>query len=229
MMSMKATKRILIVEDDPVLGTGLSVGLKIQGYEIDWAKSYEAALDIYDSGNFDLISLDIGLPDGSGMDLCKIIRKKDKNVPIIFLTAKTDEETLVKGLELGANDFVKKPFSQRELLARIKVLLRTNSWQSEMNVGGLSVFSDRREIQFNGQTLNLNRRQYDILSYFLSHPDQIITREQLLTFIEQDGVIYDRTIDSHLSQLRKVMKKAGVETVSIAPVYGVGYRLEIQQ
>jgi len=223
------TIKILLVEDDPVLGTTLSMGLKLEHYEVVWVTSFSKALDTFSPGSFDLISLDIGLPDGSGLDLCKEIRLQDKNVPIIFLTARTDEETLLKGLEIGANDFVKKPFSQKELFARIKVLLRSNPWQSELSLGGLTVYPDRREIHFQGKPLNLNRRQFDILVFFLARPDQIVTREQLLSHLGQDGTVYDRTVDSHLSQTRKVLKSAHVDTIQLSPVYGVGYRLEVQQ
>lgn len=223
------TIKILLVEDDPVLGTTLSMGLKIEKYEVEWATTYTRALEFFSPGVFDLVSLDIGLPDGSGLDLCKEIRSQDKNVPIIFLTARTDEDTLLKGLEIGANDFVKKPFSQKELFARIKVLLRSNPWQSELSIGGLTVYPDRREIHFEGKPLNLNRRQFDILTFFLGRPDQIVTREQLLSHLGQDGTVYDRTVDSHLSQTRKVLKSANVESIQLSPVYGVGYRLEVQQ
>lgn len=225
---MNAVKKILLVEDDPVLGTGLQTFLQLENFDVTWKKSVEEGSEAFLSGSFDLVSLDIGLPDGSGTDLCREIRETDKNIPVIFLTAKTDEETLVRGLEIGANDFVKKPFSQRELLARIKVLLRENIWQSGASVGGVIVYPDRREIHFEGKPLDINRRQYEILSYFLSRPDQIVTREQLLVHLGQDGAIYDRTVDSHLSQLRKVLKVTGVKDFEIAPVYGVGYRLEIQ-
>ncbi len=221
-------RKILLVEDDPILGTGLTVSLKLEGYEVEWVRNYAEATRAFGPGLFDLVSLDIGLPDKSGTEICKEIRKQDKTVPIIFLTAKTDEETVVKGLELGANDFVKKPFSQRELMARIKVLLRSNSWQNESSAGDLKLFQDRREVYFKDSLLTLNRRQFDILSYFLERPDQIITREQLLTHLGSDGEVYDRTIDSHLSQLRKVMKTYGIENVQISSIYGVGYRLEIK-
>jgi DNA-binding response OmpR family regulator len=221
------TLKILLVEDDPVLGTALSVGLKLEKYEVEWAKSCANALDKFSPGIYDLVSLDIGLPDGSGMDVCKEIRKQDQNVPVIFLTAKTDEETLLKGLEIGGNDFVKKPFSQKELFARIRVLLRKNPWQNEVSLGGLTIYPDRREIHFKGTALDLNRRQFDILAFFLSHPDQIITREQLLGHLGQDGAVYDRTVDSHLSQTRKVLKAANVDSIHLSPVYGVGYRLEL--
>lgn len=227
---MNKTKKILLVEDDPGLGIGLTTTLKLESYEVDWQKNLSSGQLAFRPGKFDFVILDIGLPDGSGTDLCKIIREQDSRIPIIFLTAKTDEETVVRGLELGANDFVKKPFSQKELLARIKGLFRSQAAPvSENKIAGLTVSTEKREISFNGKVLDLNRRQFDILVYFLSHPDQIITREMLLNHLDQDGAIYDRTVDSHLSQLRKVMKNSELNTVQIVSVYGVGYRLEVSE
>lgn len=219
--------RILLVEDDPILGLGLSETLKLEGHNVEWLKNISSATLAYAPGKFDLVVLDIGLPDGLGTDLCKTIRGMDQKTPIIFLTAKTDEETVVRGLELGANDFVKKPFSQKELLARIKGLLRHSTPVVESKIPGLTVSEERREVAYNGKSLDLNRRQFDILKYFLARPDQIVTRDQLIAHLGQDGAIFDRTVDSHLSQLRKSIKASGLESLQIVSVYGVGYRLEI--
>jgi DNA-binding response OmpR family regulator len=134
---------------------------------------------------------------------------------------------VVRGLELGANDFVKKPFSHRELMARIKVLFRSKfPVNKEIKKGDLTLLPEKRTATYKGESLTLNRRQFDILSYFLSHADQIITREQLLEHLNSDGDVIDRTIDSHVSQLRKILKTHEVEDFQIASVYGIGYRLE---
>jgi two-component system OmpR family response regulator len=220
--------RILLVEDDPILGEGLSLSLKLEGYELEWMKTVATGLSSFDSFAPDLAVLDINLPDGSGLELCRSIRAQNSETAIIFLTAKTDEETVVKGLEEGANDFVKKPFSHKELMARIKShLRRRTSPIKNLSIGSLVVNAERREVLHDGQDLGLNRRQFDILVYFLKHQDQIITRDQLLSHLDQENAIFDRTIDSHLSQLRKLLKSAHVDDVHIVSVYGVGYRLEI--
>lgn len=222
-----ATPRILLVEDDPMLGEGLSISLKLEGYEIVWKRSVGQGLEAFQSEKFDLTILDIGLPDGQGTDLCKKIREVNKDIGIIFLTAKTDEETVVRGLELGANDFVKKPFSHRELMARVKVVLRSKmSVSRELKAGNLVMFPEKRTASYKGENLTLNRRQFDILVYFLTHADQIITRDQLLTHLNTDGDVFDRTIDSHVSQLRKILKTHSVEEIQISSIYGIGYRLE---
>lgn len=204
------------------------MNLKLEGYEVQWGKSVAEGRKLFQKGEFNLVVLDIGLPDEPGTELCKSIRQTNLQVGIIFLTAQTDEETVVKGLELGANDFVKKPFSNRELMARIKVLLRPKIQTSkEIMIGGLAIYPDRRQVMFQGTELSLNRRQYDILAYFVSHTDQIITREQLLSHLDQDGNIFDRTVDSHLSQLRKILKTNSVTGIQINSIYGIGYRLEV--
>ncbi len=222
-----STPRILLVEDDPMLGEGLSISLKLENYDITWKKSVHQGLEAFQDQKFDLAILDIGLPDGQGTDLCKSIREVNHDIGIIFLTAKTDEETVVRGLELGANDFVKKPFSHRELMARVKVVLRTKFPSSkELKAGELILSPERRSVTYKGENLTVNRRQFDILSYFITHRDQIITRDQLLSHLNSDGDVIDRTIDSHVSQLRKILKSHNVDDIQIASIYGIGYRLE---
>lgn len=219
-----------MVEDDLLLGEGLSLSLKLEGYEVLWEKSAKAGLASFQEKKFDLIILDIGLPDMPGTDVCKKMRSEDTETGIIFLTAKTDEDTVVKGLELGANDFVKKPFSHKELMARIKVHLRSRTGlQKEIKSGHLVINADQRLVTYKGSPLALNRRQFDILSFFLCHLNQIITRDQLLVHLNNDGEVFDRTIDSHLSQLRKILKKHNVTEFVIASIYGVGYRFEINE
>lgn len=221
------TLRILLVEDDPMLGEGLSISLKLENYDVTWKKSVGEGLEAFLTNKFELIILDIGLPDGEGTDLCKKIRDTNRDIGIIFLTAKTDEDTVVRGLELGANDFVKKPFSHRELMARVKAILRAKfPGGKELKVGELTLFPEKRSVSYKTESITVNRRQFDILSYFMTHKDQIITRDQLLSHLNSDGDVFDRTIDSHVSQLRKILKSHNVNEIQITSVYGIGYRLE---
>jgi two-component system OmpR family response regulator len=115
---------ILLVEDDPVLGRGLSVNLELEGYKVSWMRDLKSALQFKDENKFDLAILDLGLPDGSGLDFLKDLRKQDFQKPVLILTAKTDEDSVVVGLQDGANDYIRKPFGNKELLARIKTALR---------------------------------------------------------------------------------------------------------
>jgi len=227
-MKANDSKSLLLVEDDPILGEGLMLSFKLEGYQIQWAKTLSEGKKLYTDLSPDLIVLDIGLPDGPGTELCRMVREKNSDVGIIFLTARTDEETVVKGLELGANDFVKKPFSHRELMARVRVLLRPKIFLTkEIKIGGLLILPEKRQVFFSGTEITVNRRQFDILTYFATHPDQIITRDQLLSHLDQDGAIFDRTVDSHLSQIRKILKTHSVTGFQINSIYGIGYRLEI--
>ena len=158
---MKATepKFLLLVEDDPILGEGLLLSFKLEGYQIQWARSLTEAKKLYSELPPDLIVLDIGLPDGPGTELCRMVRAEREDVGIIFLTAQTDEETVVRGLELGANDFVKKPFSHRELMARVRVLLRPKvSPGKEIKIGGLLILPEKRQVLFGGTEITVNRR-----------------------------------------------------------------------
>jgi DNA-binding response OmpR family regulator len=222
--------RILLVEDDPMLGEGLSISLKLEGYHLEWRRSIKEGHEAFLADKYDLAVLDIGLPDGQGTDLCKLIREENQDIAIIFLTAKTDEETVVRGLDLGANDFIKKPFSHKELMARIKVVLRPKFGHSkELKFGELVLNQEQRLVNYKGMPVSLNRRQFDILTYFLSHSNQVITRDQLLSHLNTDGDVFDRTIDSHVSQLRKILKSHEVTDFQIASIYGVGYRLEVME
>jgi DNA-binding response OmpR family regulator len=220
--------KILLVEDDPILGEGLVMTLKLEGHQVDWAQSIKAGKALIETNQYELMIMDIGLPDGEGTELCRWVRQKDSLVSILFLTAKTDEETVVKSLDEGGNDFVKKPFSNKELMARIKSIFRTRNPNSQvLKLGAFSLSMDKREFLYDGRPLGLNRRQFDILSFLITKRDQIVTRDQMLQHLDQEGAIYDRTIDSHLSQLRKILKTEAVGKIQILPVYGVGYRLEI--
>ena len=214
--------KILLVEDDPVLATGLVLSFELEGYQVVHALNGKNALEQIDEHRFDLCVLDIGLPDISGLDLCKQIKSQLPETPIIFLTAQTDEDTVVRGLQIGANDFIKKPFSHKELLMRIKVQLRNNAWSDQHIIYDLEIYPERREIHFQKQALPLNRRQYEIFTYLLRNEGKIIEREKLIN--SED--VSDRSVDSHISQLRKILVKNKVNQIQINSIYGIGYRLE---
>lgn len=214
--------KILLVEDDPILATGLSLSFELEGYGVIHSTNGKDALEKIEEHRFDLCVLDIGLPDISGLDLCKKIRALLPQTPIIFLTAQTDEDTVVRGLQLGANDFIKKPFSHKELLMRIKVQLRNNSWSEQKIIHDLEIYPDRREIHFEAKSLPLNRRQYEILTYLLQNEGKIVEREKLIS----NDDVSDRSVDSHISQLRKLLAKHRVNQIQINSIYGIGYRLE---
>ena len=218
---------LLVVEDDPILGRSLMVYLELEGYKITWARDIRTALDHEKKLPFDLILLDVNLPDGSGLEFCTSVRAKGSRIPIIILTAKTDEDSVVAGFNAGANDYVKKPFGNRELLARIKAALREPvTRDAQLRFGDLLVLLDKRQAFVQEKEIDFNRREFDILSILVQHSESVVTRETLLTSLDRDGEIFDRTIDSHISHIRSKLKKSGVETIQISSVYGLGYRLE---
>lgn len=219
---------ILLVEDDPVLGRGLSVNLSLEKFQVEWVSDLSSALKQLQTRSFDLVLLDLGLPDGSGFDLLKTVREKDLQTPIVILTAKTDEDSVVQGLQLGANDYVKKPFGDRELLARIRTAMRQQSTQSqdELSFEKLVLLKNVRRVFYDEVPLDVTPKEFETLAYFLKNAEAVITREALLGVIDKDGNLFDRTVDSHISHIRTRLRKAGVKNIQISSVYGVGYRLE---
>ncbi|MDR3606787.1 MAG: response regulator transcription factor [Oligoflexia bacterium] len=218
---------ILLVEDDPVLGRGLCLNLEHEGYKVHWANSLHAAMIANKRKNLELIVLDVGLPDGSGFDFLKEIRKAGSRIPVLVLTAKTDVDSVVEGLQFGANDYIRKPFDDRELLARIKTALNEPQIRShQVRYGGLLVLIDQRKVLHDGKEIELSPREFDILAFFVQNAEAVLTRDRLLEAIDKNGDLFDRTIDSNVSHLRSRLKAAGVHSVQIGSVYGVGYRLE---
>ena len=218
---------VLLVEDDPVLGRGLSINLELAGYKVHWAKSLTEGFEINQNKVLNLIILDLNLPDGSGISFLKVIRESNLRVPVIILTAKTDEDSVVEGLQAGANDYVRKPFGHKELLARIQTTLREPETRtSQIRYGELLLLTDQRKIMAGETEVDLHRREYDILAYFIQHSETVVSRQALLSFLDKDGEIFDRTIDSHVSHVRARLRQANIKGIQISSVYGIGYRLE---
>jgi len=218
---------ILLVEDDPVLGRGLVVNLEHEGYKVHWATDLQSANIANKRKNLELVILDLGLPDGSGFQLLKEIRQSVSRIPVLILTARTDVESVVEGLQLGANDYIRKPFDDRELLARIKTALKEPHARSQqIRYGDLLLLVDKRQVMFGGKEIELSPREFDLLSHFIQNAESVIARETLLETVAKDSDLFDRTIDSNISHVRSRLKKAGVKSIQISSVYGVGYRLE---
>lgn len=218
---------ILLVEDDPGIAKGLQINLELEGYKVIHALDLFTAQKINDKETLSLIMLDLGLPDGSGLNFLKALRRSGSRLPVIILTAQTDEDSVVEGLQSGANDYVKKPFSSRELLARVQSTLRIPlTVDDQLRFSDLVLLIEQRLLKCGETTIELNRREFDILKVFMSRPDAVVTRDFLLQSINKDGEIFDRTIDSHISHLRAKLKQHNIQSVKISSVYGVGYRLE---
>ena len=223
--------KLLLVEDDPSLGKGLQVNLELEGYEVSWAESLKTARSFLASSKYDLMLLDLNLSDGSGLSLARECQVSAPELPIVILTASSDEDSVVSGFEVGALDYVRKPFGNSELKARIRVALKKKPKSDTVSLQfeNLSIVPEKRLAKYGSTILELNRREFDILCHFVANAENVITRETLLSLFDRDGEIFDRTIDSHISHLRSRLKKAGVESIQIISIYGVGYRLERKQ
>lgn len=218
---------ILLVEDDPGIGRGLSIHLQAEAYRVHWAQSLGDADRLLAEHRIGLVLLDLGLPDGSGLDFLARIRGQSFDKPVVILTAQTDEDTVVQGFEKGANDYVKKPFGTRELLARIKACLREPvARDQDYSFGDLVAKTKSRRVEFRGTHIDLNRKEFEILVYLIQRAEQAVTRGDLVQAIDKEAEIFERTVDSHVSHIRSKLRKAEVLEIQIAPIYGIGYRLE---
>jgi DNA-binding response OmpR family regulator len=218
--------QVLLVEDDPVIAKTLGMSLRYQGFELTVASSVQEALKQVTARSFSLIMLDVGLPDGSGIDLCRTLRQRDENIPILMLTARSDEHSAIAGIDSGADDYIRKPYSLGELTARLnRLLTRVYKPRDVLAFGGLSMDLQRRVASIDGTPLQLGKREFDILAALVKAQGDAITREQLLAALGHDDGVYDRTIDSHLSHIRSKLKKSAAP-IRITAVYGIGYRLE---
>ncbi len=214
--------KILLAEDDEFLRSGLVEMLQKEGYEIHAAGTCAAAKALLFGNGFDLIILDVMLPDGNGFDLCREIRNSGAAAPILFLTACDDEIQIVRGLDSGADDYVTKPFRLLELLSRVRALLRRNT-KSAPAAGNIILNEDNMTVNINGNKIYLTPTEYHILCILMRNRGSIVTRDSLLQGIwDCEGAFVDNnTLSVHISRLRE---KIGAE--NIKTVRGVGYRWE---
>ncbi|MCM2351982.1 MAG: response regulator transcription factor [Pseudobdellovibrio sp.] len=218
---------VQIVEDDPILARALQVNLELEGHRVVLNNTLESAKKQLQESSLDFVILDLGLPDGSGFSYLEKIKNEFSHIPVIILSAQSDEDSVVKGLTMGANDFVKKPYSYKELAARMQVVLKKPTAKTNVvEFGGVKVFEQDRLVKYNDVVIDFNRREFDIFFYMMKNAERIISRDSLLQFLDKESEIFDRTIDSHISHLRKNLKKHAVDSIKISSVYGLGYRLE---
>ncbi|MGD8538379.1 MAG: response regulator transcription factor [Candidatus Aminicenantes bacterium] len=223
-------EKILIIEDEEDLVKGLKLNLSDQGYKIEWALDGEEGLRMALEGSYDLIILDIMMPKMNGLDVCREIRQKGLNVPIIMLTAKGEEIDKVVGLEIGADDYMTKPFSIRELLARVKAHLRREK-RGEKAVPDVYVFAGI-EIDFTHFKVRRGSKEWDltsleaeILKYLIKHVNEVVSRDDLLDKVWGfDKFPTTRTIDNHILKLRKKIENDPSHPKYILSIYGEGYR-----
>ncbi len=227
-------KKVLIIEDDPDIGDLLELHLKDLDMNLDRAVDGESGLDKALDNEYELVILDLMLPKMNGLDVCKKIREKKKSLPILMLTAKTEEFDKVLGLELGADDYLTKPFSIRELIARIKAIIRrVNAVIEDQNVedvselqfGELNINLEKRRVLLNGALIELTAKEFDLLALFAANPGKAYTRENLLNQVwGYQFTGYEHTVNSHINRLRAKIEKDPSQPRYIKTVWGVGYK-----
>jgi DNA-binding response OmpR family regulator len=228
-MSMKDTQTILVVDDEPKILELIKSYLKINGYVVLCAKNGREGMALFESHSVSLILLDLMLPDFSGEELCKKVRQAS-DVPIIMITAKVEEESIIRGLAVGADDYITKPFSPRQLVARVAAALRRSGGRGPagafLSCGALSVDTEKRIVSRNGEILNLTRDEYSILTLLMSRPAKIFTREEILEEVKGDDYDgFDRSVDTHIKKLRAKIEDDSRAPKYIITVYGMGYRI----
>jgi two-component system, OmpR family, catabolic regulation response regulator CreB len=225
--------RILIVEDEPAIADTIAYALSTDGFEPVWRATGEAALKEAARGPLALVVLDVGLPDINGFDLFKQLAAVTQ-APVIFLTARTDEVDRVVGLELGADDYVSKPFSPRELTARVRTVLRRMAKAAPAATadlapdtpGPFAVDDERRTITFLGKPLDLSRYEYRLLKLLVSRPGRVFSRDEILQHAwDEPEASFDRTVDAHVKQLRAKLKAVAPDAEVIRTHRGEGYSL----
>ncbi len=216
---------VLIVEDEPSIADTVQYALQTEHLQTTWVMTGQAALERLQQEPIDLILLDIGLPDMSGFDVCRRIRQTS-SVPVIFLTSRHEEIDQVLGLELGADDYVTKPFSPRVLTARIRARMRQPHTLKVEN-GGFAHNAEGCRITLNGTLLELSRYEYRLLLLLMSHPGRIYSREQLMeqVWVEPERS-FDRTVDTHIKTLRQKIRAIDAECDPIRTHRGLGYSFE---
>ena len=220
---------LLIVEDEEKMVSVLKDNLEFEGYQVSTAKDGREGIQKINKNVFDLILLDVMMPYLSGFDLCKQIRTDGNTTPVILLTAKGEEIDKVLGLELGADDYITKPFSLRELLARIKAILRrsqnTVSGKDEEKIGKLNVHFSSYDVFENGKQVAMTHREFNVLKYLWQHKNRTVSRDELLSSIWQmDDGITARTVDNFILHLRQKIEYNPSHPRHILTVHGIGYK-----
>lgn len=230
-------QKVLVVDDEPSIVTLLSFNLEKAGFSVITAEDGTTGLQKAISEQFDLIILDIMLPGMDGMDVCKAIRQEKINTPILMLTARDDEFDKVLGLELGADDYITKPFSPRELIARAKAILRRTKMQEEVHteefdqsliqIGDIVIYPDKYEAKLADETLELTPKEFELLLYLAKHKGKVLNRNQLLDAVWNFDFAGDsRIVDVHISHLREKIEQDTKQPQYIKTVRGFGYKLE---
>ncbi len=220
---------VLAVEDDPAILRGLSDTLRFEGYDVITAADGETGYELQAQRKPDLILLDLMLPRMSGFEFCRKLRAEGNQTPILMLTARSEEPDRVLGLDLGADDYVTKPFSVRELMARVRALLRRSQPEAnlpdELSFGEIAIDFRRYEVRRNGKPLEMTRKEFAILRFLASRSGEVVSREDLLNEVwGYESYPTSRTVDNHVAGLRAKLERDSAQPEHIKTVHGVGYK-----
>jgi DNA-binding response OmpR family regulator len=222
--------RVLVVEDDEAMAVALRDGFTYEGHEVTVARDGEAGLELARDSSPDIMILDVMLPKMTGLEVCRTLRGEGSELPIIMLTARGQEIDKVLGLKLGADDYVTKPFSFMELMARVEAVLRRsqpggNAKGAVFDFGGVTVDLDRHEARKGEEELDLTPREFRLLGYFLGHQGEVVSREELLDAVwGYDTIPFTRTVDTHIAKLRKKIEDDPSDPQHLITVHRLGYK-----
>jgi DNA-binding response OmpR family regulator len=226
-------KRVLIVDDEPQIGEVLSAYLAREGFVTTVRGNVRDAMFEIDADAPDVMVLDITLPDGSGLDILRAVAGRE--IPTLMLTARADELDRIVGLELGADDYITKPFSPREVVARVRAVMRraehrggstTEESEDLLKVNGLEIDLGEHEVRVNGKAARLTPSEFRILTVLAKQPGHAFTRAHLLDVLGDDGSVYERTLDRHINNLRKKIEPDPEHPTYVQTVFGVGYKFK---
>lgn len=225
-----APREVLVVEDEPQMRALLCDNLEFEGYHVTAVDTAEDAIVELGRRAVSLAIVDVMLPGMSGFTLCERIRTQGAHVPIIILTARTHERDRIRGLDIGADDYVSKPFSVRELLARVRAQVRRDDWHAntgdELTFGDITVNVRQRLVRKHGRRIQLSAREFELLRYLLAHRNQIVSREQLLKDVwGYNQLSVTRTVDNYIAKLRTQLEPSPHDPQYIVTVHGSGYQL----
>jgi DNA-binding response OmpR family regulator len=225
-------KRVLIVDDEPQIREALEAYLQREGLDVETSGSVAEARASIEERTPDLVLLDITLPDGSGFDVLSTLAKPGARIPTIMLTARSEETDRVVGLELGADDYVTKPFSPREVVARVRALFRRVEESAKpaahgasTRIGDLEIDHQFHEVRVSGRSTNLTATEFRILCLLAANPGEVFTRSHLLDRLNDGGEIFERTLDRHINNLRRKIEADPAHPQYVVTVYGVGYKM----
>jgi len=221
--------KILIIEDEPQMMDNMRQTLEREHYQVETASDFKTAsekLGVYD---YDCILLDITLPDGNGLELLEQIKSQGNGDGVIIVSAKDSLDDRLKGLNLGADDYLPKPFHNAELNARVKAVLRRLHFDghNQIDIGNITIHPENREVKIENELLELNRKEYDILMYLITNKNRLVTKSALAEHVWGDHIDQTDSFDFIYSQIKNLRKKLNKSTITIEAVYGVGYKLNV--